>query len=95
MSGAVCAHSNPQYLMIYHAFKLYIYLMHEESQSFTKLSECQTVIFLVAKKTALFEILRYVFDSLLKHQLTRDSTFNLRRSWGNEVFNKEKSNEDT
>ena len=54
------------------------------------------VIFLVAKKNpALTEVQRYVFDSLLKHQLTRDNTFALIRSCGNEVYKVEKSKEDT
>ena len=37
----------------------------------------------------------YVFDSLLKHQLTRDNTFALIRSCGNDVYKVEKSKEDT
>ena len=31
--------------------------------------------FLLLKKPALSEVQRYVFDSLLKHQVTRDNTF--------------------
>ena len=53
------------------------------------------VILLVAKKPALSEVQRYVFDSLLKHQLTRDTTFALIRSCGNEVYKVEKSEEGT
>ena len=44
---------------------------------------------------ALTEVQRYVFESLLKHQLTRDNTFALIRSCGNEVYKVEKSKEDT
>ena len=44
------------------------------------------VIVLVAKKPALSEVQRYIFYSLLKHQLTRDNTFALIRSCGNEVY---------
>ena len=51
--------------------------------------------FLLLKNTALSEVQRYVFDSLLKHQLTRDNTFALIRSCGNEVYKVEKSKEDT
>ena len=51
--------------------------------------------FLLLKKPALSEVQRYVFDSLLKHQLTRDNTFDLIRSCGNEVYKVEKSKEDT
>ena len=41
------------------------------------------------------EVQRYVFGSLLKHQLTRDNTFAWIRSCGNEVYKVEKSKEDT
>ena len=51
--------------------------------------------FLLLKKPALSEVQRYVFDSLLKHQLTRDNTFALIRSCGNEEYKVEKSKEDT
>ena len=44
--------------------------------------------FLLLKKPALSEVQRYVFDSLSKRQLTRDNTFALIRSCGNEVYNK-------
>ena len=47
------------------------------------------------KNPALTEVQRYVFDSLLKHQSTRDNTFALIRSCGNEVYKVEKSKEDT
>ena len=40
--------------------------------------------FLLLKKRALSEVHRYVFNFLLKHQLTRDNTFALIRSRGNE-----------
>ena len=50
---------------------------------------------LLLKTPALTEVHRYVFDSLLKHQLTRDNTFALIRSCGNEVYKVEKSKEDT
>ena len=46
-------------------------------------------------KPALFEVERHVFDSLLKHQLTRDTTFALIRSCGNKVNEVEKLKEDT
>ena len=49
----------------------------------------------IKKTPALSEVQRYVFDSLLKHQLTRDNTFALIRSCGNEVYKVEKSKEDT
>ena len=39
---------------------------------------------------ALTEVQSYVFDSLLKHQLTRDNSFALIRSCGNEVYKVEK-----
>ena len=51
--------------------------------------------FLLLKNPVLTEVQRYVFDSLLKHQLTRDNTFALIRSCGNEVYKVEKSKEDT
>ena len=35
MIQVVCAHRNPHYLLIYHAFKLHKYVFHEESKSFT------------------------------------------------------------
>ena len=44
---------------------------------------------------ALSEVQRYVFDSLLKHQFTRENTFALIKSCGNEVYKVEKSKEDT
>ena len=51
--------------------------------------------FLLLKKPALPEVQMYVLDSLLKHQVTRDNTFALIRSCGNEVYNMAKSKEDT
>ena len=45
--------------------------------------------------TTLSEVQRYVFDSLLKHQLTRDNSFALIKSCGNEVYKVEKSKEYT
>ena len=39
----------------------------------------------------MYEVQKYVFDSLLKHQLTRDDTFALIRWCGNEVYKVEKS----
>ena len=47
--------------------------------------------FLLLKNPALTEIQRYVFDSLLKHHLTRENSFALMRSCGNEVYKVEKS----
>ena len=49
---------------------------------------------MLLKSPALTEVQRYVFDSLLKHQMTRDNTFALIRSCGNEVYKVEKSKED-
>ena len=46
--------------------------------------------FLLEKNPALSEVKRYVFDSLLKHHLTRDITFVLIRSCGQDVYEKEK-----
>ena len=51
--------------------------------------------FLLLKKPASSEVQRYVFDFLLKHQLTSDNTFALIRSCGNEKYKVEKSTEDT
>ena len=51
--------------------------------------------FLLLKNPDLTEVQRYVFDSLLKHQLTRDNNFALMRSCGNEGYKVEKSKEDT
>ena len=51
--------------------------------------------FLLEKNPALSEVQRYVSDSLLKHHLTRDNTFSSIRSCGKDVFNVEKSKEDT
>ena len=51
--------------------------------------------FLLLKKPALSEVQRYVFDSLLKHQLTNDNTFALIRACGKEVYKVEMSKEDT
>ena len=62
--GTVCAHRSPRYLLIYHAFKLHIYVKVKTSHS-----SAQRVMLIVAKKLALSEIQRYVSDSLLKHQL--------------------------
>ena len=50
--------------------------------------------FLLSKRPALIEVQMHVFDSLLKHQLTRDNTFALIRSCGNDVYKVEKSKED-
>ena len=50
---------------------------------------------LLLQHPALTEVQRHVFDSLLKHQLTRDNTFALIRSCGIEVYKVEKSKEDT
>ena len=75
-----------------------IEIPHEESKSFTQLSASPTfirVILLVATPPALSEVQTYVFDSMFKHQLTRESTFDLIRSYGNEVHKVEKSTEDT
>ena len=47
--------------------------------------------FLFLKNPALTEVQRYVFDSLLKHQLTIDNSFAFIRSCGNEVYKVEKS----
>ena len=47
--------------------------------------------FLLQKNPALSELQSYVFDSPLKHQLTRDNTFALIRSCGNEVYKVEKT----
>ena len=47
--------------------------------------------FFLLKNPALTEVQRYVFDSLLKDQLTGDNTFALIRSCGNEVYKVEKS----
>ena len=51
--------------------------------------------FWLLKNPALNEVQRCGFDSLLKHQLTRDNTFALIRSCGNEVYKVEKSKKDT
>ena len=51
--------------------------------------------FWLEKNPALSEAQRYVFNSLLKHRLTRDFTFSLIRSCGKDVNNVEKSKEDT
>ena len=50
---------------------------------------------LLEKDPALSEVQRYVLDSLLKHHLTRDKTFSMIKSCGNDVYNVEKSKEDT
>ena len=53
--------------------------------------------FLLEKNPALSEVKRYVFDSLLKHHLTRDNvnTFSSIRACDKGVFNVEKSKEYT
>ena len=51
--------------------------------------------FLLEKNPALSEVQRYVFDSLLKHHLTRDNTLSLIKSCGKDVYNAEKTKEDT
>ena len=58
-------------------------------------TDIYTSLFLLLKHPFLTEVQRYVFDSLLKYQLTRDSDFALIRSCGNEVYKVEKLNEDT
>ena len=47
--------------------------------------------YILEKNPVLSEVQMYVFDSLLKLHLTRDSTFSLIRSCGNNVYNEEKS----
>ena len=44
---------------------------------------------------ALTEIRNYIFDSLLRHQLTKDITFVFIRTCGNEVYKVEKLKDDT
>ena len=51
--------------------------------------------FLLEKNPALSEVQRYVYYSLLKHHLTRDNTFSLITSCGKDVYDVEKSKEDT
>ena len=51
--------------------------------------------FLLLKNPVLSEVQRYNFDPLSNHQLTRDNTFALIRSCGNEVYKVEKLKEDT
>ena len=50
---------------------------------------------LLEKNSALSEVQRYVFDTLLKYHLTRDNTFSLIRSCDKDVYNVEKTKEDT
>ena len=50
--------------------------------------------FLLEKNPALSVVQRLVFDSLLKHHLTRDNIFALIRSCGKDVYRVEKSKED-
>ena len=47
------------------------------------------------KNPALSEVQMYVFDSLLKHHLTRADTFSLIRPRGKDAYSVEKSKEDT
>ena len=56
---------------------------------------CELYFLLLKKTPALTEVQRYVFDSLLKHKLTRDNSFALITSNGNEVHKVEKLREDT
>ena len=85
-------------LLINHAFKLHIYAFHEKvkaSHYSAQVKHLYESYFLLLKNPALSEVKRYVFDSLLKHQLTRDNTFTLIRSCGSEVYKVEKSKENT
>ena len=58
-------------------------VIHEEikknSHNQAQVQHLYESYFLLLKKPALFEIQRYVFDSLLKHQLSRYNTFALTR----------------
>ena len=51
--------------------------------------------FLLLRKTRFVRSTEVRFESLLKHQLTRDNTFAAIRSCGNEVYQVEMSKEDT
>ena len=91
----MCAHRNPHYLLINHAFKLHMYVFHKKVKAShinsAQVQHLYESYFLLLKKPALSEVQRYVFDTLLKHQLTRDNTFALIRSFGNEVYKVKKS----
>ena len=94
MSGAEFAHRNPHYLLINHACKLHIYVSMRKVKASHNSAQVQYLYesyFLLLKMPALSEVQGYVFDSLLKHQLTRDNNFALIRSCGNEVYKVGKS----
>ena len=61
------------------------------SQNSAQVQHLYESYFLLQKKpAALSQVQMYVFVSLLKHQLTRENTFALIRSFGNEVYEVEK-----
>ena len=66
------------------SFLFSIYIFHELSKSCTELNASQTFI-------RVSEVQRFVFDSLMKHHLSRDNTFCLRRSIGKDVYKEETS----
>ena len=85
-------------MLIYHAIKLHTYVFHDERKASHNSVQDQHLYesyFLLLKKPALTEEQRYLLDSLLKHQFTRDNTFASIRSCSNEVDKVEKSKEDT
>ena len=76
---------------------IYIYSMRKVKASLNSVQaqHLYESYVLLEKNPALSEVQRYVFDSLLQHHLTRDNTFSLIRSCGNDVYNVKKSKEDT
>ena len=76
---------------------MYIFSMRtlKASHNSVQVQHVYESYFLLGNNPTLSEVQRYVFDSLLKHHLTKDTTFALMRSCGKDVYKVEKSKEDT
>ena len=74
------------YSLVYHAIKLHIYIFHESWKKKHHITQCKSTMNtsrISWRNPALFEVQWYVFDSLLKHHLTKDNFFALIRSLEN------------
>ena len=79
----VCNNWKPSYLLIDPVFNLHMNVFHQEKKSSQDLVQVQHLYeayFLLEKKSDLSEVQRYVFDSLLKHDLTTGNSLVLIRS---------------
>ena len=70
----ICVHRNSNYLLIRHDFKLHICVFHGEvkaSHNSSASPDFMRVMMFVAKNPALSKVQKYVFDPLLKQQVTK------------------------